>query len=132
MTSQPRDPKSDYYLVKIFFITKRRGIYEDVPGKALKEMHRQVGDLITGKNRVAVRGLLVRHLVLPGWIAGTKEVMEFLADSVSRHTYVKIMAQYRLCFKAVGHPLLGRRITDEEYSQALQIAVEAGLTRIET
>jgi putative pyruvate formate lyase activating enzyme len=93
-------------------------------------MHRQVGDLVIGENKVAVRGLLVRHLVLPGGIAGTKKVMEFLANNISRNTYINIMAQYRPYYKAVGHPLLGRRIKDSEYRQALQIAKEAGLRRI--
>jgi putative pyruvate formate lyase activating enzyme len=75
--------------------------------------------------------LLVRHLVLPGGPAGTKKVMEFIARDISQDTYVNIMAQYRPCYKAVRHPLPGRRITDTEYLQALQIAAEAGLTRIE-
>jgi len=105
--------------------------YPEINFAAVKEMHRQVGDLVIGENHVAVRGLLVRHLVLPGGMAGTKKVMEFLANSVSRDTYVNIMAQYRPCYKAVGHPLLGRRIKNAEYLQALQIAAEAGLTRIQ-
>lgn len=105
--------------------------YPEINFAAVKEMHRQVGDLVVGENGVAVRGLLVRHLVLPGGVAGTKKVMEFLAHHVSRDTYVNIMAQYRPCYKAVGHSLLGRRITNAEYRQALQIAADAGLTRIQ-
>lgn len=105
--------------------------YPEINFAAVKEMHRQVGDLLIGDNNVAVRGLLVRHLVLPGGIAGTKKVMEFLANSVSRDTYVNIMAQYRPYYKAVGHPQLGRRISNAEYRQALQIAAKAGLTRIQ-
>lgn len=104
--------------------------YPEVNFAAVKEMHRQVGDLVIGENKVAVRGLLVRHLVLPGGIAGTKKVMEFLANNISLNTYINIMAQYRPYYKAVGHPLLGRRIKDSEYRQALQIAKEAGLRRI--
>jgi len=105
--------------------------YPEINFAAVKEMHRQVGDLVIGENRVAVRGLLVRHLVLPGGLAGTKKIMEFLANSISRHTYVNIMAQYRPYYKALGHPLLGRRISDKEYREALQIAAEAGLTRVQ-
>ena len=105
--------------------------YPEINFAAVKEMHRQVGDLIIGKDHVAVRGLLVRHLVLPGGMAGTKKVMEFLANSVSRDTYVNIMAQYRPYYKTVGHPLLGRKIRDAEYLQALKIAAKAGLTRIQ-
>jgi len=74
---------------------------------------------------------LVRHLVLPGRLAGTKKVMEFLAHNISRNTYVNIMAQYIPHYKAVGHPLLGRRIRTSEYYEALQISIEAGLTRIQ-
>ncbi|NMA51728.1 MAG: radical SAM protein, partial [Peptococcaceae bacterium] len=105
--------------------------YPEINFAAVKEMHRQAGDLVIGENHVAIRGLLVRHLVLPGGLAGTKKVMEFLAHSISRKTYVNIMAQYRPYYKAVGHPLLGRRITDAEYREALQTAAEAGLTRIQ-
>ncbi|MGI6469721.1 MAG: radical SAM protein [Syntrophomonadaceae bacterium] len=105
--------------------------YPEINFAAVKKMHRQVGDLAIGKNRVAVRGLLVRHLVLPGGLAGTKKVMEFLANSISRDTYVNIMAQYRPCYKAVGHPLLGRRISDAEYFEALHIAAKAGLRIIQ-
>lgn len=105
--------------------------YPEINFVAVIEMHRQVGDLVIGENQVAVRGLLVRHLVLPGGLAGTKKVMGFLANSVSRNTYVNIMAQYRPCYKAVGHPQLGRRIKDKEYLQALEIATEAGLTRVQ-
>lgn len=105
--------------------------YPETNFAAVKEMHRQVGDLVIGENHVAVRGLLVRHLVLPGGLAGTKKVMEFLSHSISRNTYVNIMSQYRPCYKAVSHPILGRRISDAEYFQALRIAAEAGLTRIQ-
>lgn len=105
--------------------------YPEVNFTAVKEMHRQVGDLVVGKDKVAVRGLLVRHLVLPSGMAGTKKVMEFIAQSISRDTYVNIMAQYRPCYKAVGHPVLGRRIRDAAYREALQIAAKAGLTRVQ-
>ena len=105
--------------------------YTEINFAAVKEMHRQVGNLLIGKNNVAIRGLLVRHLVLPGRLAGTKKVMEFLAHNISRNTYVNIMAQYIPHYKAVGHPLLGRRIRTSEYYEALQISIEAGLTRIQ-
>jgi putative pyruvate formate lyase activating enzyme len=105
--------------------------YPEINFAAVREMHRQVGDLVIGEDGVAIRGLLVRHLVLPGGLAGTKKVMEFLASEISRNTYVNIMDQYRPCYKAVGHPQLGSRITNAEYLQALQIAAEAGLTRIQ-
>ena len=104
--------------------------YPEINFAAVKEMHRQVGDLAI-VNNIAVRGLLVRHLVLPRGLAGTEKVMDFLANEISRNTYVNIMSQYRPYFKAVGHSLLGRRIRDAEHSQALQIAANAGLTRVQ-
>lgn len=104
--------------------------YPEVNFAAVKEMHRQVGDLVTDERGIAVRGLLVRHLVLPGNLAGTEIIMKFIADEMSKDTYVNIMDQYRPYYKAVGDPVLGRRITREEYQGALRIAREAGLTRV--
>ena len=104
--------------------------YPEVSFKAVKEMHRQVGDLVTDRHGVAVRGLLVRHLVLPEGMAGTQKVMEFIATQISKDTYVNVMAQYRPSYKVVGHPVIGRRITGSEYRQALDIARRAGLTRV--
>lgn len=104
--------------------------YPEVNFAAVKEMHRQVGDLVTDELGIAVRGLLVRHLVLPGNLAGTEIVMKFIAEEISKDTYVNIMDQYRPYYKAVGDPVLGRRITREEYREALRIAREAGLTRV--
>jgi len=104
--------------------------YPEIAKKALKEMHRQVGDLIIGKDGIAKRGLLVRHLVLPENIAGTKEIVKFLAKEISKNTFVNIMDQYRPYFKANDFPPLDRRITPEEYSKARELAQKAGLKRI--
>jgi len=79
---------------------------------------------------VASRGLLVRHLVMPEGLAGTPEVMRFLA-SLSRDTYVNVMAQYRPCYRANEFPELARRITREEYEAAVQAALDAGLHRLD-
>ena len=98
---------------------------------ALKEMHRQVGDLMIDKIGVALRGVLVRHLVLPEGIAGTTEVVKFIAEEISRNTYINIMDQYHPCFKASDHPSLNRRITGREYTEAINLAVKAGLKRID-
>jgi putative pyruvate formate lyase activating enzyme len=106
----------------------------DYPGAAkdaLKEMHRQVGDLLLDKYGIAFRGLLVRHLVLPGGLAGTKEFVKFIAEEISRNTYINIMDQYHPCHKAFGYPPLDRRISDQEYADAIQAAEDAGLTRID-
>jgi putative pyruvate formate lyase activating enzyme len=99
--------------------------------EALREMHRQVGDLEVDENGVAVRGLLVRHLVMPGGVAGTAEVMRFLAGEISRDTYVNVMDQYRPCWEANKTPAINRRITLEEYEQALEAARQAGLHRLD-
>jgi len=102
--------------------------YVSAVQEALQEMHRQVGDLVI-EDGLAVRGMLVRHLVLPGGLSGTRQVMRFLSERISKETYVNIMDQYRPCYRAVGHPILGRRLTREEYEEALQAARDAGLWR---
>ena len=101
--------------------------YPAVNQAAVKEMHRQVDDLVLDENGVALRGLLVRHLVLPEGLAGTLELALFLAEEVSHDTYVNIMNQYRPCYRAAELPPLDRPITRAEYDQAVQQASEAGL-----
>ena len=98
--------------------------------EALKEMYRQVGDLHINEMGLAEYGLLVRHLVLPHGLAGTKEVMNFIAKEISPYTYVNIMAQYRPCGEAYRDPLINRPITIEEYEEAIQAAIKAGLKRL--
>ncbi len=98
---------------------------------ALREMYRQVGDLVLDERGIAVKGMLVRHLVLPGGLAGTRRVMQFIAQEISRSTYVNIMEQYRPCFKAGDFPPLNRRITAAEYNEAVAIAREEGITRLD-
>ena len=105
--------------------------YPEVNFAVVKEMHRQVGDLVMDRIGVAVRGLLVRHLVLPGGLAGTEKVLEYIAGEISRDTYVNIMAQYRPYYRATGHPVLGRRITAGEYRDSLNLASRMGLTRVQ-
>jgi putative pyruvate formate lyase activating enzyme len=107
------------------------GDYADKAKSAIKEMHRQVGDLLIDERGIAKRGLLVRHLVLPANIAGTADVVRFIAEEISTNTYVNIMDQYHPCFKAFGSPPLDRRITAKEYTDALEYAVRAGLKRID-
>jgi putative pyruvate formate lyase activating enzyme len=105
--------------------------YPEVARQAFKEMHRQVGDLVMDENGVARRGLLVRHLVLPDGLAGTKEVMEFLAREISPNTYVNVMGQYRPCGRAGEHPSLRKFLTGLEHEEAQRLAREAGLTRLD-
>ncbi len=97
---------------------------------ALTEMHRQVGDLVMDERGLAVRGMLIRHLVLPEGLAGTAEVMRFIA-SLSKDSYVNVMAQYRPCFRAAEHPPMDRRLTMQEYREAVQAALDAGLHRLD-
>jgi putative pyruvate formate lyase activating enzyme len=105
--------------------------YPSVAKAVIKEMHRQVGDLVLDENGIALRGLLIRHLVLPEGIAGTREVVRFIAGEISKNTYVNIMDQYRPCYKAFDHPPLDRRITGKEFAEAVKLALEAGLTRLD-
>lgn len=105
--------------------------YPAVAKAAIKEMHRQVGDLVMDKKGIALRGLLVRHLVLPEGLAGTEKIVKFLVDEISPNTYTNIMAQYHPCCKAVEHPPLDRRITNREYEEAVKAAIDAGLGRLD-
>jgi len=102
--------------------------YYPVARAALKEMHRQVGDLVT-EDGVAVRGLIIRHLVLPQGLAGTAEVMRFIAQELSVHSYVNVMAQYRPENKARNYLELSRRLSVEEYQESLELARAQGLYR---
>jgi putative pyruvate formate lyase activating enzyme len=105
--------------------------YPAVAKKAIKEMHRQVGDLVTDSYGVAQHGLLVRHLVLPEGLAGTEEVVRFLAEEISINTYTNIMGQYYPCYKAAEHTPLDRRLTNEEFRKAVEAARKAGLKRLD-
>ena len=97
---------------------------------ALREMHRQVGvDLLLDAQGLARRGMIVRHLVLPGGLSQTPEVLRWLAEGLSPRIPVSLMAQYFPAHRAVGHPLLGRRLTEEEYAAALVAFDESGLER---
>ncbi len=106
--------------------------YPGVNRRAVREMHRQVGDLVLDRDGLAQRGLLVRHLVLPNDLAGTAEVVRFLAQEVSPRTYLNLMDQYRPSFRAVGDPALGRRISAEELQAARESARAAGLHRLDS
>ncbi len=128
----------DLYMPDLKFldgeISQRYCRARDYPERAqvaIREMHRQVGDLALDDRSIAKRGVLVRHLVLPGGLAGTREAMRFLAREVSPETYVNVMAQYHPCGEAMEHPPLDRRITHKEYEEALDIAREEGIRRLD-
>jgi putative pyruvate formate lyase activating enzyme len=105
--------------------------YPQVNQAAVLAMQRQVGDLQIDEDGLATRGLLVRHLLLPGALAGSEEVFKFLAEQVSKNVYVNIMAQYHPAFHACDYPELNRRIRPEEYREAVALAQRYGLTRLD-
>lgn len=105
--------------------------YPEIAKAAIREMHRQVGDLALNAEGLAVRGLLVRHLVLPENLAGTDHVMAFLANDISKDTYVNIMNQYYPCGTASRIPALKRRITTAEFEAAIDMARKAGIHRLD-
>ena len=105
--------------------------YPEVTCKALLEMHRQVGDLELDADGLAKRGLLIRHLVLPGGRAGTREIMRFIARRISPDSYVNIMSQYRPCGRASQVQGLDAPLSVKDYQMAVQAAKEAGITRLD-
>jgi putative pyruvate formate lyase activating enzyme len=105
--------------------------YPAVNQAAVREMHRQAGDLVLDAEGVAHRGLLVRHLVLPAGLAGTEEVAEFLAKNISRDTYINVMDQYRPSHEAHHLPPLDRPTTGAEWQEAVNAVRQAGLSRLD-
>jgi putative pyruvate formate lyase activating enzyme len=104
--------------------------YPEVAAAAIEEMHRQVGELVTDEQGIALRGLMIRHLVLPENIAGTDKFVQWVARKLTPTTYVNIMAQYHPAHRAFEYPQIARRITPEEYRQAIGWARAAGLTNV--
>ena len=98
---------------------------------AVKEMYRQVGDLVLDARSIAQRGLLLRHLVLPENIAGTDKVLAFLAKEISTNTYLNLMDQYYPCYRADDNPPLDRPLSSEEYRFGLALAKHYGISRLD-
>jgi putative pyruvate formate lyase activating enzyme len=105
--------------------------YPAVAREAIREMHNQVGDLVITEEGIAVRGLLVRHLVMPDALAEAGEIFSFLAKEISPDTYVNVMDQYRPCGMAYKRPPLDRPLSAAEYREALLLAGNAGLRRLD-
>lgn len=105
--------------------------FTEVNCAAVKEMHRQVGDLVLNERGLARRGLLIRHLILPGNLAGSEKVLAFIAKEISPNTYLNLMDQYRPCYRADEYPPLDRSITAEEFSSVLEMANRYGLRRLD-
>ena len=104
--------------------------YPEVARAAIREMHRQVGDLVLDERGRARRGVLVRHLVMPGGLDETRSILHFLAHEISPDTFVNIMPQYRPEGLAAQHPTIARPLTGSEFRQALAIAGGEGLRRL--
>lgn len=100
--------------------------YPEVNRRAITEMHRQVG-VLQMRNDVAVKGLLIRHLVLPGEISGSREIFKFIAEEISPETYVAVMSQYFPAYHACNFPEIAQRITEDEYDRVLHWFDKAGL-----
>ena len=99
--------------------------YPQVAKEAIKEMHKQVGDLVLDEKGIAKKGLLIRHLVMPGGLAGTASLMKFIAEEISPHAWINIMNQYYPTYLAHRYPEINRRITYKEYLEALKAAEQA-------
>ena len=105
--------------------------YPEVTKKAILEMQRQVGELKLDAQGVALRGLMIRHLVMPRRVAGTEKFVAWVAASLPKSTYVNIMAQYRVEYKAYDYPEISRGITAQEFLEAMDWAEKSGLTNLD-
>lgn len=126
-------PDFKFWDSKISLMYVKAKDYADAARRAIKEMHRQVGDLVVDENGLAKRGVMVRHLVMPDGLAGTREIMHFIATEISKNTYVNIMAQYYPAGKVDDkkYAEINRYITKEEYEEAVEIATSEGLFRLD-
>jgi putative pyruvate formate lyase activating enzyme len=105
--------------------------YPEATKKAIIEMNRQVGVLQADKQGIALRGLIIRHLVMPNRIAGTEKFVKWVAQALPKSTYVNIMPQYRVEYKAYEHPEIARGITVQEFLEAMEWAEKSGLTNLD-
>ena len=128
----------DIYMPDLKFLSADSGArfcdapeYPDIAREALREMARQVGPLVLDRRGIAVRGLLVRHLVMPGGASTTNEVIDFLAGEIGRDTYLNLMDQYRPCGRAGDFDGIARGISRAEWEDARAHAVRRGLTRLD-
>lgn len=124
-------PDFKFWDPKVAELTCKAQDYPEIARNAILEMHRQVGDLVIDKSGLARRGLLIRHLVLPHGLAGTRDIMKFIAQKVSSNSYVNIMPQYRPCGRAYEVKELSNYLSSEEYKTALKEAKEEGIMRLD-
>jgi len=105
--------------------------YAEINQSVVKEMYRQVGDLVIDEHGLAIRGLLVRHLILPGALGGTERIIHFISSEISKATYLNLMDQYHPAYKASMYPELNRRPSSQEFREMLKLAEDYGLHRLE-
>jgi putative pyruvate formate lyase activating enzyme len=106
--------------------------YPDVARDSLREMHRQVGELVLDEHGIARRGLIVRHLVMPGLLAETEAILRFVAEELGATTYVNVMAQYYPAGRTGEFPEIDRHLYQSEFARALELAKELGLRRLDS
>jgi putative pyruvate formate lyase activating enzyme len=108
--------------------------YPEAARRAIREMHSQVGPLVFDENGIAVRGLLIRHLVMPGLAGETREILKWIAEELGPDTYVNLMDQYSPAGKvgSADYVEINRRVTSREYEAALEIAYAVGLWRLDS
>ncbi|MEJ2627477.1 MAG: radical SAM protein, partial [bacterium] len=105
--------------------------YPEITQKALLEMHNQVGIAKPAEDGLMYRGLMIRHLVMPNQVSGSRKVIEWIAHNLSQDTYLNLMSQYRPMYKANEYPEISRPITRKEYTDAIDWAKAAGLTNLD-
>ncbi len=105
--------------------------YPEITKAALLEMHRQVGVAKPAKDGLMYKGLMIRHLVMPNRVSGTRKVIEWIAENLPKDTYLNIMSQYRPMYKAFDYPDISRRVSREEYNETIRWAKKAGLTNLD-
>jgi len=125
-------PDFKFWSQEIAETTCKARDYPMMARRAFIEMHRQVGDLVVDESGIAKRGLLIRHLVLPQGLAGTREIMNFIFLNISHNSYVNIMPQYRPCGRATEVKELSAPLSHGDYKTALQAANEEGITRLDS
>jgi putative pyruvate formate lyase activating enzyme len=105
--------------------------YPAVTKKAIIEMHRQVGEHRVDDRGIAIRGVMIRHLVMPNGVAGSQSFVKWVADNLPKSTYINIMPQYHVDYKAYEYPQIARGITVEEFLEAMAWADQKGLTNLD-
>ena len=105
--------------------------YPEITEEALLEMHRQVGVAKPAKDGLIYKGLMIRHLVMPNNVSGSKEVIKWIAGNLPKDTYLNIMSQYRPMYRAFEYPKISRRITRQEYEEVVEYTRQLGFTNLE-